>query len=217
MHKLAQVVHSLTHTIRLESDGREIGIIRCMWDVKHWIFAIKLACLVVIVLVVWLWLCMLLWLLVVSFEHFNALSSWRLRHHLYHVVGGCGCICSCGCWFGCGCACGCWLLMSSSIPRCSSWMEAAQLSVSCHCCWLIFKVVLLLVVGCGWLGCGYGCWLFMSSSIPRRSSLGGCATIWRCFTKIPDGRTAPAGIFFKPLWCIFDLYNVVDMKLYLYL
>ena len=32
----------LTHTIRLESDGKEICIIRCMWNVKHGIFAIKI-------------------------------------------------------------------------------------------------------------------------------------------------------------------------------
>ena len=31
-----------THTIRLESDGKEICIIRCMWNVKHGIFAIKI-------------------------------------------------------------------------------------------------------------------------------------------------------------------------------
>ena len=42
MHKLAQVVHSLTHTIRLESDGKEMCIIRCMWNVKHGILAIKI-------------------------------------------------------------------------------------------------------------------------------------------------------------------------------
>ena len=40
MHKLAKVVHSLTHTIRLESDGKETYIIRCMW--KHGIFPIKI-------------------------------------------------------------------------------------------------------------------------------------------------------------------------------
>ena len=40
MHKLAQVVHSLTHTMRLESDGKGIYIIRCMW--KHGIFPIKI-------------------------------------------------------------------------------------------------------------------------------------------------------------------------------
>ena len=40
MHKLAQVVHSLTHTIGLESDGKETYIIRCMW--KHGIFPIKI-------------------------------------------------------------------------------------------------------------------------------------------------------------------------------
>ena len=42
MHKLAKVVHFLTNTIRLESDGKEICIIRCMWNVKHGIFPVKI-------------------------------------------------------------------------------------------------------------------------------------------------------------------------------
>ena len=42
MHKLAKVVHLLTHTIRLESDGKEICIIRCMWNVKQRIIAIEI-------------------------------------------------------------------------------------------------------------------------------------------------------------------------------
>ena len=42
MHKLAKVVHFLTHTIRLESDRKETCIIRCMWNVKQGIFAIKI-------------------------------------------------------------------------------------------------------------------------------------------------------------------------------
>ena len=42
MHKLAKVVYSLTHTIRLESDGKETYIIRCIWNVKHGIFALKI-------------------------------------------------------------------------------------------------------------------------------------------------------------------------------
>ena len=52
MHNLAKTVHLLTHTIRLESDGKEICIIRCMWNVKHRIFAIKIACLVIVLVVV---------------------------------------------------------------------------------------------------------------------------------------------------------------------
>ena len=59
----------LTHTIRLESYGKEICIIRCMWNVKHGIFAIKIGffgdCVGGVVVVVYAVV-----VLVVNFEHF---------------------------------------------------------------------------------------------------------------------------------------------------
>ena len=48
------------------------------------IFIMLLVVVAGVVLVVWLWLCV--WLLVVSFEHFKALPSRRLRDHLCHVI-----------------------------------------------------------------------------------------------------------------------------------